>query len=482
MKLSDLAGETVAGGDVEITGLTADSREVKPGYLFAALKGVKADGAAYIADAVDKGAAAILTAAGAEAAVPVIRDAAARARLARMAARFYPRQPGAVVAVTGTNGKSSTVEFLRQIWARAGLRAACVGTLGVTTDAGRAPLAHTTPDPVGVHKTLNALAEQGVSHAAMEASSHGLKQHRLDAVDLAAVGFTNLTLDHLDYHPDFEDYFAAKLRLFAELARKGAPAVINVDSEWGARVADASDAAGLAVTRVGWRGADLKLCELTPRPASQSLLLRRDGRELDVELPLVGEFQALNALEAAGLALATGVEEDTVIAALGALTGVAGRMQPVGATPGGAPVVVDFAHTPDGLEKLLRTLRPHTKGRIVIVFGAGGDRDPSKRRPMGEIAARFADAAVVTDDNPRSENPADIRRAVLAGCPAAEEIGDRAAAIRAGVAMLGPDDALVIAGKGHETGQEFAGRVVPFDDVEVARRALDDLAKGAEHD
>jgi len=477
MKLSDLAGSEYTGGDVEIVGLTADSRAVKPGYLFAALKGVASDGRDYIPQALAAGAAAILSETGlGDQPVPVVEDDEPRRRLAQIAARFTPRQPDVVVAVTGTNGKSSTVDFLRQIWAAAGMNGASLGTLGVTTPTGYRPLHHTTPDPVAIHHTLDAIAGEGVSHVALEASSHGLAQHRLDAVHVSVVGFTNLTQDHLDYHPDFEDYFAAKMRLFRELAQPGAPAIINSDGEWGARVVALAREQGLDVRTFGWSGDQLKLIEVWPLVAGQRLDIAFAGQNMRLELPLVGEFQALNALGAAGLALATGVSADIVFDALGKLEGVPGRLQLAGQTPGGSPVFVDFAHTPDGLDKLLRALRPHTKGRIVVVFGAGGDRDPSKRPLMGEAAARLADVVIVTDDNPRSEKPAAIRAELLKGCPQATEIGDRAAAISAGVKLLQPGDALVIAGKGHETDQIVGDRVIPFNDVEAARAAIAQLA------
>jgi len=480
MKLSDLAGPEYTGEDVEILGLTADSRAVKPGYLFAALKGVASDGRDYIPQALAAGASALLSESGlGDQSVPVVEDEEPRRRLAEIAARFTPRQPDVVVAVTGTNGKSSTVDFLRQIWMSAGIKGASLGTLGVTTPTGYRPLHHTTPDPIAIHHTLDAIAEEGVSHVALEASSHGLAQYRLDAVNIAVVGFTNLTQDHLDYHADFEDYFAAKMRLFRNLAQPGASAIINSDGDWGARVVALARELGLDVRTFGWSGEQFKLLEVWPRAAGQRLDFEFAGQRMQLELPLVGEFQALNALGAAGLALASGVSADAVFDALGKLEGVPGRMQLAGKTPGGSPVFVDFAHTPDGLDKLLRALRPHTKGRIVVVFGAGGDRDPGKRPLMGATAAKLADAVIVTDDNPRSEQPETIRAQVLKGCPDATEIGDRAAAIRAGVALLQPGDALVIAGRGHETDQIFRDRVVPFDDVEVAHAAIGELANVA---
>ncbi len=480
MKLEDLAGGaeglSEAARDLEITGLTADSRRVRPGFVFAALKGVNVDGARFAPAAVAAGAAAVLMDehGAAPGDVAVIRDANPRRRLAEMAARFSPRQPEVIAAVTGTNGKSSTVEFLRQIWAMAGHEAACLGTLGVTRAGGvTADLGHTTPDPVAVHETLDGLAQDGVTHLALEASSHGLAQYRLDAVRFMVVGFLNLTQDHLDYHASFDDYFAAKLRLFTELASDGASAIVNTDSDYGVTVADRCAARGLSVTRVGWRGPDVRLRELMPRSAGQRLELVINGREASVEAPLVGEFQALNVMAAAGMALATGVSQAVVLDAIAKLRGVRGRMELAGLGPGGAPVFVDYAHTPDGLEKLLKALRPHTQAKLSVVFGCGGDRDPTKRAPMGAVAARLADHVIVTDDNPRSEDPAAIRAAVLSAAPEAREIGDRAEAIAAGIAGLEAGDALVIAGKGHETGQIVGDRVIAFDDVLVARDALD---------
>ncbi|MGD2132648.1 MAG: UDP-N-acetylmuramoyl-L-alanyl-D-glutamate--2,6-diaminopimelate ligase [Maricaulaceae bacterium] len=457
---------------LEIAGLASDSREVKPGFLFAALKGVAADGRDFVPQAIEKGAVAILTHAdGAAFDIPTIRAEAPRRALALMTARVFPRQPETAVAVTGTNGKSSTVDFLRQIWAADGRASASVGTLGVATSAGLRPLGHTTPDPIAVHEALDRLAGEGVTHVALEASSHGLAQHRLDGMSLTAVGFTNLTQDHLDYHPDFDDYFAAKLRLFEELCPAGAPAVINPDGEWGARAVAAARGAGLDTRTFGWSGENLRLLEITPRAAEQLLLIVWDGKERKILLPLAGEFQALNALGACLLAIATGVAPEAAFGALAHLTGVRGRLERVAETAEGAPVFVDYAHTPDGLDKALRALRPHTQGKLMVVFGCGGDRDPVKRPLMGAIAEKLADAAIVTDDNPRSEAPDAIRAAILNDCPSAREIGDRAEAIAAAVEMLRAGDALVIAGKGHETGQIIGDRVIPFDDAEKARRA-----------
>lgn len=483
VRLADLLPEGLAAPegarDLMITGLSLDSRKVKPGDLFAALPGVRVDGRQFINAAIEKGAACVLAARGTTAPVPVIEADDPAGALAAIAARFHPRQPGCIAAVTGTNGKSSTVEFLRQIWASAGISAAALGTLGVTRAAGRTEVGYTTPDAIALHAALDALAGEGVTHLAMEASSHGLKQRRMDGARVTVSAFTNLTQDHLDYHPDFEDYFAAKMRLFTALTPSGGKAVINMDSDWSARVEQTALAAGLEVMTLGWRGRDLVVSEITPRPASQLVRFAWRGEERQIELPLIGEFQTANALGAAVMAIASGVDADAAFAALERLTGVAGRLQQAGATRDGAPILLDYAHTPDGLDKLLRAARPHTRGRIILVFGAGGDRDPSKRAKMGAVAARLADLCIVTDDNPRSEEPAAIRAAILSACPDAKEIGDRENAIRAGIAMLKPGDTLLIAGKGHETGQIVGDRVIPFDEPAIVARLLQELEGGS---
>ncbi|WP_420433538.1 UDP-N-acetylmuramoyl-L-alanyl-D-glutamate--2,6-diaminopimelate ligase [Hyphobacterium sp.] len=474
MKLSDLISPGEAGGpDVEIAGLTLDSRAVKPGFLFAALPGLTVDGRDYIPQAIAAGAVAVLTEAGVTVdGALAIHDADPVHRFAEIAARFYPCQPGVIAAVTGTNGKSSTVDFLRQIWRRAGIDGASLGTLGVARGEGWIETGYTTPDAAAVHAALDKLATDGCTHLAMEASSHGLKQKRMDAVRVTLTGFTNLTQDHLDYHPDFADYFASKMKLFLELAEDGSPAIINVDSDWGGEVAQKSAARGLDVTQVGWSGRDWRIRELAPKPASQVVTLEINGKTHKIELPLVGEFQVANAVGAAAMATRSGVDLDAALAGIGELDGVPGRLELAARTSAGAPVLVDFAHTPDGLDKLIRAARPHTRGRIFIVFGCGGDRDPTKRRPMGEIAVRLADRVIVTDDNPRSEDPATIRAAVLQGARGALEIGDRAQAIRAALETMTGDDTLLIAGKGHETGQKIGDIVHPFDDREEARKAV----------
>lgn len=478
MKLGELfdVGVRPEARDVEITGLTADSRKVRPGFLFAALQGAAAHGRDFIPQALANGAAAVLSGDGVQdLGVAHVIAEEPRRTFALAASRFYPQRPAMLVGVTGTNGKSSTVDFLRQIWASAGKRAASLGTLGAIGPSGVIDLGHTTPDPAAVHATLSALAADGVTHAAMETSSHGLEQHRVDGVSFDAGAFTNLTQDHLDYHQDMQAYRAAKLKLWA-LVKQGGAAVINADAEEGAAFESGAAACGLNVMLCGWRAppdAGLKISEVLPHPASQTLDLIWRGEEVKVELPLIGEFQAINAVTAAALALTLGEKPEAVWAGMAALKPVKGRMEHVGASKTGAHVFVDYAHTPDGLDVLLRAARPHAPGRIIAVFGCGGDRDTDKRAKMGAVAARQADVAIVTDDNPRGEDPAAIRKQILAGCPDAMEIGDRAEAIQKAVAMLKAGDALMIAGKGHETGQIIKGVVHPFSDQDVAKKALE---------
>ena len=477
MKFSELiAPLSHSGPDVEITSITCDSRNASEGALFAALPGTIADGRDYIEQAIEKGASAILSTPGLPLDMPYLATNNPRLTYSHLASRFYASQPETLVAMTGTNGKSSTVEFLRQIWAHAGFRAACFGTLGVRYDGGYLPLTHTTPDAVILHKTLSKLADMGITHVAMEASSHGLKQYRLDNVRIKVSGFSNLTQDHFDYHPDVDDYYNAKARLFSELTPSDASVVINVNDEFGQRLAKDSEARGQKVIRAGWAGNDIRIDEVMPRSASQLIDLIVDGKRYKVELPLVGEFQVLNAVAALGLARETGVDTLTAIEALGRLSGVAGRLEMAGRTKEGAPVLVDFAHTEDGLDKLLRSVRPHTMGRMIVVFGCGGDRDPVKRPKMGAMAAKLADHVIVTDDNPRTEDAAAIRKAVLKGCPDAEEIGDRAKAIRHGISLLNSKDCLIIAGKGHEQGQIVGDKIIPFSDVAQAQMALKEIA------
>ncbi len=467
-------------GDMTIAGITADSRAVKPGYLFAALPGTRVDGAKFIPDAVKKGAVAILC--GKDVKLPDLPDGVAVVRadnparaLSLIAARFYRHQPVTIVAVTGTNGKSSVAEFVRQIWAFMGFRAASMGTIGVFgPDLEGLKVSHTTPDPVHLHETLAKMRKKAISHLALEASSHGLAQYRLDGVRLSAGGYTNISRDHLDYHADMDGYFNAKMRLFEELLEPPAGAVINMDGARGAEAAERARARGLLVLEVGEAAEGLKLLERRPEGLGQQLRIRGRKREYRVYLPLVGRFQAENALVAAGLVIAAGGPEEEAIMGLERLTGARGRLDLAGRTRAGAVAFVDYAHTPDALRTALEALRPYARGRLVVVFGAGGDRDRGKRPQMGEAAAKLADVVIVTDDNPRSEDPARIRSEILAACPGAREIGDRSRAIAEALAMLEPGDVLLVAGKGHEKGQIVGDEVIPFSDHEEIERWLEE--------
>ena len=467
------------GGDVEVTGLASDSRNVKPGFLFAALSGTKADGCGFVADAVSRGAIAILASPkvtlndvpGAEG-VELINNNNPRRSLARMAARFYGVQPAAIAAVTGTNGKSSVAWFTRQIWTRLGHKAASLGTLGITSPEISSKVALTTPDPITLHNDLAKLAAAGVQHLVLEASSHGLAQHRLDGVSIGAGAFTNLSRDHLDYHGSMNDYRDAKLRLFSELLPEGSTAVLNADCENFEVFASVCEQHGCQVIDFGVRANSLRIQSLEPSADGQSLSLRAFGNNHQIELPLPGTFQASNVLCAVGLAIALGDDPDAVIAALVGLEVVPGRLQLAARAPCGAPIYVDYAHTPDALSHVLGALRPHASGRLIVVFGCGGDRDPGKRPLMGAVAHQLADIKIIADDNPRDEDPAGIRAEILAACPKASEYGDRGEAIFAGARELTTGDVLVIAGKGHETGQIIGGTVRPFDDAETARAAV----------
>jgi len=470
---------------VEVTGLTADSRKVGPGYLFAALPGTRGDGRDFIDEAVAKGAVAVLAPKGTALRdyghpVALVEDDNPRRRLAILAAHFYHAQPELVAAVTGTNGKTSVADFTRQIWQHAGFKAASLGTLGLLPVRANAPSSLTTPDPVELHACLAALADDGVDRLVLEASSHGLDQFRLDGVRVAAAAFTNLTRDHLDYHHEMDSYFTAKRRLFAELVESRGTAVLNADDLVFAELEEVSRARGLRVMSYGRAGRNLVLRELAAVADGLDMTFDVCGERCQVKLPLAGTFQAGNVLAAVGLAIATGCNREAAIAALAGLRGVAGRMERVGRTPNGGEVYVDYAHTPDALAAVLQAARPHARGRLVVVFGCGGDRDPGKRPQMGAIASELADAAIVTDDNPRSEDAAAIRRQVLAAAPDAVEIGDRGEAIARAVVGLRDGDVLVIAGKGHEAGQIVGDQVLPFDDRKVARAALDVLAEEAQ--
>jgi len=469
----------------DIVGITSDSRQVAPGFLFAALQGMQTDGRRFAGEAVAKGAVAILTddpaALDLEPAVrervAIVADPNPQRLLALAASRFFPARPKTIAAVTGTNGKTSVAHFTREIWRALGHEAASLGTLGRIVGDERRPGALTTPDPVALHRMLSELAARGVDRVAIEASSHGLAQHRLDGLAVDAAAFTNLTRDHLDYHGCMAAYRAAKDRLFTDLLVSHGTAVLNADSPEFRRLAALIGERGATVIAYGGAsGAGLRLIERTPRPDGQRISLALYGKAYDVELKLVGDFQAMNVLAALGLAIATGSRLDAAVAALPLLSTVPGRMELAGelcfAGSGNAAVFVDYAHTPDALATVLAAARPHAAGRLAVVFGAGGDRDTGKRPLMGEVAAARADRVYVTDDNPRTEAAADIRRAILAAAPGAVEIGDRREAIGAAIAALRPGDVLVIAGKGHETGQIVGREVLPFDDIEVARDAI----------
>jgi len=474
MRLSQLMRRDLTVDPV-ITGVTADSRAVRPGFLFAALPGARVDGRDFAPAAVAAGAAAIL--AGGDIpglGVPVVSDSDPRRAYALAASAFWGVQPKVCVAVTGTNGKSSTVSFCADILMHLGRKAAKIGTLGAQVgDEQITPPGLTTPDAAEMAKMLADLAQHGATHAAMEASSHGLAQRRLDGIRLTAAGFTNLTQDHLDYHGTMGAYRAAKLRLFEDVLPRGATAVLNADSDQFEVFAGAAARAGQTVLSVGERGQSLRLVSRTPTPTGQRLRVTHQGRVHDVQLRLVGAFQASNALVAAGLCIAAGEEPEAVLNMLQHVNAPQGRLQLVGWGAGESPAYVDYAHTPDGLETVLTALRPHVRGRLVVVFGAGGDRDRGKRPLMGEIAARLADIVIVTDDNPRSEAPETIRAAILAAAPGAREIGDRREAIREAAAILREGDVLIVAGKGHERGQLIAGVNHPFDDVDETIRALE---------
>jgi len=474
--------------EVEISGLTADSRKVAAGYLFAALPGSRADGRDFIPQAIEQGAAAVLAPEGTVLPAPkapgakqvaLVTDPNPRRRLALLAARFYGRQPATVAAVTGTNGKTSVASFTRQIWHALGHESASLGTLGLQPPRPDAPASLTTPDPVELHRCLASLARDRIDHVVLEASSHGLDQSRLDGIRASAAAFTNLTRDHLDYHGTMEAYLKAKLRLFTELLLPEGCAVVNIDDPASGDVVAACRARGLRLITYGRGDADLRLIDQQPTPTGQDLRLGVFGKEYAVALPVAGAFQAGNALAALGLVLGGGGDREKAITALTQLSGVPGRVELVGATPSGGHVYVDFAHTPDALETVLKALRPHTQKRLFVIIGCGGDRDRGKRPLMGRIAVTLADQTIITDDNPRSEDPAAIRQEMLAEAPGAQEIGDRGAAIAHAVAAMGPGDVLVIAGKGHESGQIVGGQVLPFDDRDVARTAISKLAGGA---
>ena len=481
MKLRALLGDDAApdaqAGDLEIAGLATDSRAVKQGDVFFALSGTKTDGARFIAQAIASGARAVVAEAAPSESVgvPFVIAANARQALARSAARFYARQPATIVAVTGTSGKTSVAAFTREIWAAQGIAAASLGTVGIVAPKRTIYGSLTTPDPIALQRDLAELADEGVTHLALEASSHGLDQHRLDGVRVNAAAFTNLSRDHMDYHPTVEHYLNAKLRLFSDLVLPGGAAVIAIDHLESPHVVDAARKRGLKIMTVGRSGEAIRLVDDAIDGFGQRLTLEHAGKRREVRLPLVGAFQVENALVSAGLALATGSDADKTFSALEHLKGAKGRLELVG-SHNDAPIFVDYAHKPDALAKALEALRPYATRRLAVVFGAGGDRDAGKRPLMGAIAAEKADSVIVTDDNPRSENPASIRAAILAKTPGAVEIGDREEAIRFAIAALQKGDALVIAGKGHESGQIVGDKVLPFSDHDAVASALKELA------
>jgi UDP-N-acetylmuramoyl-L-alanyl-D-glutamate--2,6-diaminopimelate ligase len=478
MKLADLlvdsANLDARAGAIEIGGITADSRAVKQGDLFVAMAGSKADGLRFVEPAVKAGAAAVMAERQPEtppAGAVFVKVDNARRALALAAARFYPRQPKTIAAVTGTSGKTSVAAFMRQIWMTLGYESASIGTIGVVTPKREVYGSLTTPDPIALHKQLDELAGEGITHLAMEASSHGLDQHRLDGVRVAAAGFTNLSRDHMDYHPTIEHYLAAKLRLFEALVVDGGTAVVDVDHEHSDAVVAAAEKRNLKLLTVGRKGEGIRLVSTSIDGFTQVLVLEHAGKRYDVKLPLVGAFQIENALVASGLVIGTGGDPEKVFASLAHLKGAPGRLDFTG-KKNGAPIFVDYAHKPDALAKALEALRPYVKSRLVVVFGCGGDRDQGKRPLMGAIAAEMADRVIVTDDNPRSENPAVIRAAILKASPDAIEIGDRREAIKSAISGLQRGDVLLVAGKGHETGQIVGDRVLPFSDHEAVETAL----------
>jgi UDP-N-acetylmuramoyl-L-alanyl-D-glutamate--2,6-diaminopimelate ligase len=467
MRLGALIG---GGSDSPVTGFAIDHRKVAPGTVFGAFRGSIVNGEDYISQAVSAGAVAVVT--RPEARVEGAAHIAAeepRREFARLAAKFFQPFPATIVAVTGTNGKTSNVELTRQLWRMSGCHAASIGTLGVTTADDSVTTGLTTPDIVTFLSNMAGLAREGVTHAAFEASSHGLAQYRTEGLPVQAAAFTNFTRDHLDYHGTMEAYFEAKMRLFTEVVEPDGTAVIWMDDSKSDEVLKRAEARGLRPLTVGRRGEALKLVERAPTQLGQTLIVEADGRRHSVNLPLIGAYQAANALTAAGLVIATGGELNQTLSNLSRVQPVRGRLELAVITRAGAPVYVDYAHTPDAIAAATEALRPHARGRLIIVFGAGGDRDVGKRPEMGAVASRMADFLIVTDDNPRSEDPAEIRRQILEGAPAARDIPGRRDAIAAAIAEASPDDVVLVAGKGHEQGQIVGDRILPFDDVAVAR-------------
>ena len=467
MKLRELAG---VDSDSKVTAFALDHRKVAPGSVFGAFRGAVFDGEDFVPQAVDRGAVAIVARPEARVEkVPHLADPEPRRLFAELAGRFYAPYPETVVAVTGTNGKTSTVEMTRQIWRMSGHRSASIGTLGVTTSDDQVKTGLTTPDIVTFLSNMAGLKRMGTTHVAYEASSHGLDQHRSEGVPLAAAAFTNFSRDHLDYHRTMEEYFEAKMRLFERLLPADRPAVIWTDDAKSDEVIERARCAGRDVLTVGRKGETIRLVDQSPSPLGQTLMLKHGGKAHRLALPLIGAYQAANVLTAAGLVLATGGEWDDTFSAMQRVAPVRGRLERAVITGGGAPVYIDYAHTPDALEAAIAALRPHVEGRLITVFGAGGDRDQGKRPEMGAVATRLSDLVIVTDDNPRSEDPAKIRSAIIAAAPGATEVPGRRQAIAEAIRIARAGDIVLVAGKGHETGQIVGDRVLPFDDALVAR-------------
>ena len=467
MNLRDIAE---VDSDSEVTGFAIDHRKVARGSVFGAFRGSVFNGEDFIGEAVRRGAVAVVARPEAEVmGVPLLADAEPRKLFAELAARFYAPYPDTVVAVTGTNGKTSTVEMARQIWRMSGYRSASIGTLGVTTSDDQVKTGLTTPDIVTFLNNMAGLERMGTTHVAYEASSHGLDQHRAEGVPLSAAAFTNFSRDHLDYHETMEAYFEAKMRLFEDLLPAGRPAVVWTDDPKSEEVMERCNAAGHKVMTVGRQGETIRLVDQKATPLGQQLLLEHEDRSLKLSLPLIGAYQAANVLVAAGLAMATGLNFDRAFSAMQRVAPVRGRLERAVISRAGVPVYVDYAHTADALEAAIAALRPHVDGKLITVFGAGGDRDQGKRPEMGAVAVKLSDVAIVTDDNPRSEDPAQIRREIMAGAPGAIEVADRRAAIAEAIKMAEAGDIILLAGKGHETGQIVGDRVLPFDDALVAR-------------
>ncbi|QDC37928.1 UDP-N-acetylmuramoyl-L-alanyl-D-glutamate--2,6-diaminopimelate ligase [Sphingobium fuliginis] len=462
--------DTGASLDLPVSGFAIDNRKVAPGTVFGAFQGARVNGENFIPAAVQAGAVAVVARpeARVDGAIHIASDNPRRL-FAQLAARYFAPFPEVTVAVTGTNGKTSTVELTRQLWRMLGHKSASIGTLGVTTSVDQVSTGLTTPDIVTFLANMSGLKREGITHAAFEASSHGLAQYRTEGLPVSAAAFTNLSRDHLDYHGDMDSYFDAKMRLFDEVVEPQGAAVVWADDAWSEKVIQRATKRGLRVLSVGVQGQALRLANRTPTQLGQTLDVEVEGKSHKVNLPLIGAYQAANALTAAGLVIAGGEDAGKVLELLGRVQPVRGRLERAVITRTGAPVYVDYAHTPDGLRAAIEALRPHTRGRLIALFGAGGDRDAGKRPQMGKVAADLADYVIVTDDNPRSEEPSAIRAAVMAGAPGAEEIGGRRAAIAAAIAQAGADDIVLLAGKGHEQGQIIGDRVLPFDDVTVAR-------------